>query len=65
MQLGLNKSLIVRLTQLLSHMLKSHITFRPLQQHLSRGNRLPHFYDPDRRLGTVVLHFCVSVTGTK
>lgn len=39
MRFGLNMSLIVRLTQLLSHMLKSHITFHSLQQHLSRGNR--------------------------
>lgn len=69
MQFGLNMSLIVRLTQLLSHMLKSHITFHSLQQHLSRGNKqagaVLHFYDPDRRLGTVVLHFCLSITGTK
>lgn len=68
LQFGLNMSLIVRLTQLLSHMLKSQITFHSLQQHLSRGNRpgaVLHFYHPDRRLGTVVLHFCLSVTRTK
>lgn len=35
MQLGLNRSL----TQLLTHMFESHLTFHSPQQHLSRGNR--------------------------
>lgn len=54
MQFGLNMSLIVRLTQLLSHMLKSQITFPTASLQRQQAGVVLHFYDPDGRLGTVV-----------